>query len=420
MRLRRWIAFASLLVLGGVAAILPACDDADATTSSTSGTSTSASTGASSTSSSTSTGAGGAPPTRAPGMTDLSVLFPLPASAAGLDGLLGPKDVGAYGELLPYELFSKLPQLSFFESNKSKAYDSLRVVGARLDPCFPKLAPGALCRAQVRLVLQPFETATGFAAIDAAVHLFFDLPEDDFTTLLGATTSAQSAADATGPLRVHPTMASEGLDGPAATLIKKAILARAGEGRLSRITFMQLGGQGNVWIFGGFDVQGGTTTELPIAGSPETEQTLENNAFPDPLDFHGEAFPAIPPDDLGALYESDVAKTMSEAALFPLYESALRAQNPNLHTPESVACATCHAANSAEKWVERNTGLGAMPSSARFTSTTQDLTPPSDRFDTHSQTVRAFGYQDLVPVVSQRTIFETALLVDHFQGLANP
>lgn len=393
-----------------------ACDDAadGATSASGSTTTTGASTSASS--SVTSTGAGAAPPARAPGMTDLSILFPLPSSAAGLDGLLSPKDVGVFGELLPYALFSKLPQLAF-ESNPVTVYDSLRVVAARLDPCFPKFEAGAPCRAQVRLVLQPFETSSGFAATDAAIHLFFELPEEEFTTLLGATTSAQTASDAAGPLRVHPTMEKEGLDGPAATLIKGAILNRAGEGRLSRVTFMQLGGQGNVWIFGGLEVKDGATTELGIAGSFVTEQTLENNALPDPLDFHGDAYPVIPPDDLGALYESDTAKTMTPAALFPLYESALRAQNPNLHTAESVACATCHAANAAEKWVDRNTDLESMPSTARFTSATQDLTPPNDLFNQRSQAVRAFGYQDLMPAVSQRTIFETALLVDHFADI---
>lgn len=412
----------SRLLLLSLVALSPvlvavACDDAADGSTSSSGATTTTSSSTSASSSVTSTGAGAAPPTRAPGMTDLSILFPLPSSPAGLDGLLSPKDVAVYGELLPYSLFSKLPQLSFFESNPVKAYDSLRVVGARLDPCFPKFDAGVPCRAQVRLVLQPFDTAGGFGAIDAAIHLFFELPEDEFTTLLGATTSAQTAADATGPLRVHPTMEKEGLDGPAATLIKGAILSRAGEGRLSRVTFMQLGGQGNVWIFGGLEIKDGVATELGIAGSFVTEQTLENDALPDPLDFHGDAFPIIPPDDLGALYESDTAKSMTPAELFPLYESALRAQNPNLHTADSVACATCHAANAAERWVDRNTDLESMPSTARFTSATQDLTPPSDLFDERSQTVRAFGYQDSTPAVSQRTIFETALLVDHFEDI---
>lgn len=407
----RFLLLAGLALLPAVMAI--ACDDAADGTSTSSSTSSSSS---SSASTSASTGAGAAPPTRAPGMTDLSILFPLPENAAGKDGLLGPDAAGAYGELLPLEFFTQVPDLSFFTADKAEAYASLRVVAARLDPCFPKMEAGSPCRAQVRLVFQPFDATTGFTAIDAAVHVFYELPEDDFTTLLGATTGAQPAAAATGPLDVHPTMKTEGLDGPAAATIRHAILARAGRERLSRITFMQLGGQANVWIFGGFEVASGVLTPIGIAGSAVHEQTLENNALPDPLDFHGDAHPVIPPDDLGALYESDVAKTMSEAQLFPLYEAALRAQNPAFHTAESTACATCHAANAAVKWVERNTALGSMPTPARFVST-QDLTPPSSLFDTHSQTVRAFGYQDRTAAVSQRTIAETALLVDHFAGI---
>lgn len=88
-----------------------------------------------------------------------------------------------------------------------------------------------------------------------------------------------------------------------------------------------------------------------------------------------------------------------------------RAWSPALHTAESTSCATCHAANGAVKWVERNTTTA--PTRARVVSA-QDLTSPSDPFDTRSQTARAFGYQDRTPAVSQRTIAETAVLVGRF------
>lgn len=353
----------------------------------------------------------GDPPERAPGMTDLSILFPMPSSSEQMDALIAATDEGPSGVVFPASYFELMPQLSFNFPDKPSEYAGLRAIAARLDPCFPALE-GETCRAQLRLVMQPIADVDGqLLASDAAVHLFFELSQEEFTGLLGDMTRAQSAEDAAGPLAVHPAMKSEGLDGEAAQKILASMRAYAGESRLSRATFMQLGGQGNVWFFGGFEIADGAGTPIGIAGGDVLQQRFENNAFIDPQDFFGLVDPVIPPDDFSVFYESKTARGETDDALWPAYEAALRTQNPDFHTPESVACVQCHTANAALEWADRNTDLESRESEARFTSDL-DLTQPSNLFRDRSMTVRAFGYQDREPAVSKRTIFETARLVE--------
>lgn len=412
------------LVLAPMVMANGACGDGETTDgggagpTSASGSGSTQATGTNATSTTTSTtGAGGESPgpERAPGLTDASILFPFPASPAELGAMIKASDAGVGGPLLPLAMFEQLPDISFFLTSKPEHHAALRVVGARLDPCF-RIQPANPCRRQVRLVMQPFVDEGTITSVDAAVHLFYDLDDAAFTGLLGDVTRAQSATDAEGPLRVHPAIDRDRITGTAGQAIRNAILARAGESRLTRITFMQLGGQANVWIFGGFEVAGGTLTSISIVGSGTITQQFDNNAIPDPLDFHGQVSPVLPPDDLSAFYESDDARQLTDDELWPSYESALRVQHPSHHTSESVSCVSCHTADTSIAWADRNTELGARPSALRFTSTF-DLTPPSTIHADRSQTVRAFGYQDATPAVSTRTIAETTVVVTDLRAM---
>src|SRR5690606_20350382 len=119
------------------------------------------------------------------GSNDVSILFPLPAPDR-IDGLLSATDEGAHGQILPWSTFTLAPDL-IAKADAADTYAALRVVSARVDPCFPSLvgAPSASCRFQVRLVLQPlFEQAGELAAADAALHLFYDSSASELVELL--------------------------------------------------------------------------------------------------------------------------------------------------------------------------------------------------------------------------------------------
>jgi hypothetical protein len=335
------------------------------------------------------------------GANDVSILFPLPASGQ-LDTLLSPKSAGAQGELLPFSIFEHAPELTLY-ADRAGQYAALRVVSARVDPCFPSLvnAPNPNCRFQVRLVLQPvFDDAGVVSAEDAAVHVFYDLPAGDFIYLLADLLKVKSSLDLHAPLGVRPAEEIAGVQG--------ALLAHIGASRISRMTFMQLSGKRNVWNFGGFDFQGETATPIGILNSEVMEQSFTNNPLSDPLAFVGGVTPALQdaPEDLSPLYDSAAASQKPQAELWSLYESALRIENPNSHTPESVDCVSCHTAQPSRLWLERNNVAFATDASPeRFTSAFSLTVDPIA--DTTS-VLHAFGWLDTRPAITARVANESA------------
>jgi hypothetical protein len=192
--------------------------------------------------------------TRALTMREVSVLFPLPP-AGGLDGLLAADAMGVGGPLVPALIYEQLPQL-LLSVSAEVLYGQLRVIAARLDPCANRLT-NQPCQAEVRLVLQPL-TVDGEAtsAADAAIHAIYGVDAGEFARFLASMRALGDGAPelARGHgLGVHPVMAREGLDGAYARGLRALLLSAVGEGRLRRLTFMQLSGRANVWIFGGFD-----------------------------------------------------------------------------------------------------------------------------------------------------------------------
>ena len=124
------------------------------------------------------------------------------------------------------------------------AYDALRVVAMRIDPCFASLDPdphGAGCTAQIRLVFQevrwePSSSDAGApVAFDSALHVFYDLTRGEFLALAQALVDirvANANGEAAGPLAPHPIMARQGLGGSMAKGVEQLILLYAGEKNL--------------------------------------------------------------------------------------------------------------------------------------------------------------------------------------------
>lgn len=106
------------------------------------------------------------------------------------------------------------------------------------------------------------------------------------------------------------------------------------------------------------------------------------------------------PEDLGPVFDSVSAKQLDDDSLWPSYEAALRIENPELHSPASVDCVSCHAAQPARFWMERNTALGNRFSASRYTST-QPLEVVSAIDDT-TRVLRAFGWFQARPAISAR------------------
>lgn len=341
-------------------------------------------------------------------LNDVSILFPLPPSA-GLDDLLSPSSAGVRGPLLPPERYAAVPKLHVFQSPE-ETYGLLRVVALRLDPCF---VTDSHCRPQLRLTMQPvvydaFQEAV--RADDAAIHLFYDLQEDDFTTLLAELRDATAAAGVStaGPLRVHPILAAEGLDGPFAERLRAAVLRAAGGETLTRLTFMQLQNFNvNEWVFGGFEIEKGELVPMDIVDAGTRHQRFINVILESEEDFVASVEPpALGVDDISLLFNSNNARAAGEDAIAAAERAALRIENPRVHTTESVSCVACHTATQARLWIERSLARSTEGHPDRYTAAADlELSSETTRVP---GSLRAFGYLHRRVAISQRTVNESA------------
>src|SRR5262249_16461053 len=136
---------------------------------------------------------------KALGMTDLTILYPLPKNMDGFDDLLRPTSELDRGELLPAELFASLAEIAAppmmdshgrpvdpkkpLFANWANEFSRLRVVGVRFDPCFAQTANlnATNCENQIRLTAQFFQHGGNlgdegvFPDPTVGIHLFYTI-----------------------------------------------------------------------------------------------------------------------------------------------------------------------------------------------------------------------------------------------------
>ncbi len=347
------------------------------------------------------------------GVFDVSLLYPIPGALAERTSLVGAAEVGAKGTLLPRDVYEQLPRVDLALPNQ-QSYDMMRVVAVRFDPCFPALREP--CQNQIRVVMQPVVfhvSGEMLVASDDAIHLFYALTREQWVTAVRRVSDLGRAAGVgaeVGPLGVHPALSAEGVEGTFADGLRQVLLDNAGEQNLSRVTFMALGGFGDVWTFGGFDVDGGALVPMPIAGISQRDQTFVN------LDHEGVSFvdASIAPastsaDDLSLLLDPEAAAAATSDAVGLAYAAALRIESPDHHTPETVDCASCHVAMSARSWAEVSYALSAEGRPDAYRS--EDGAIPAGATAYRTNHLRAFGHFGTLPSISQRVVNETAAVV---------
>jgi hypothetical protein len=356
---------------------------------------------------------------------DVTMIWPLPTTDAEREHMLAATTVGAHGELLPAALY-KLPVLDERDyAVKDPAVDRarLRVVAARLDPCFASFAAPTepSCINQVRLVLQVLRPGGGTAggaasntvmgANDGAVHVFYQLSRDE---LLGLTRSLAALRDRHGTtdaptLGVHPLLAREGLASAYARELQALLLTQLGAKRLTRITFFaRTRAREPLWPFGIFEVIDGKPVAQKIVNLGSERQTLEGA---------GPRFvmqPAVTgADSPGALLSLFGAARTATAAERAAFAAVLRIQNPAKHTPDTVACAECHAAQRVQAHAQRMLGLRAEDfADDHYASTV--AAPP---LDTSAENFHATGYLATHLAVSTRAANETAAVLAAMRSL---
>ena len=361
-------------------------------------------------------------------LNDVSVLFPLPRNAEEQSqGLLAMTSAGPRGELLPQAVFDELPSIvgsvpsQLIGGDSTAPYANLRVVAMRVDPCFAALDPpasGEGCQNQLRLVVQETEVGSAF---DSGLHLFYAISREELLELVRAIAGLRQklgASQVLGKLQPHPLMVKQGLAGEMASGVRAAILAHAGSSRLVRITRMTQHG-GPFWEFNGFDIEGGKLTPLPIANLPSARnatQTIERSFG----SFKGLTFdpPSASTDDIAVLSQVEQASSWSAPEREAKLTALLRIENPHVHSPNTIDCASCHAATPIQKLVVESmlgwsrAGLPAFePNSELFDSA--ELEPSYDGDTKPIMNVHAFSYFGAGLAISQRVVNESAAIVDY-------
>jgi hypothetical protein len=345
----------------------------------------------------------------------VSFLFPLTA----LDGLFKASDQAGKGELLPLAYASKIGPISLVNGPAigsenpepiANTLPRLRVIAARIDPCFPSLA-GASCRRQVRFVFQPCTPDSGCE--DNALHVFYELSQEEFSSLLVelAQLNQASGVATDGPLTAHPALVAQGLGGAFGTGLRQALFSRIGAGAIRRVTAMQLKLSAGAWDFHGLDFDAsGQDTPIGILGTSENVQHLSGFGN---TGFTSTVSPTFPEDkDFSLFWDSDQAKMASKPDQQKAFDAALTAENPSLRDVEHVSCVMCHTAGPARTWATKNLGLSSAGNPAAFTAPGLDLTvTTAPELAGLTNQFRAFGYEGKDQVISQRTVNETAAVV---------
>jgi hypothetical protein len=351
--------------------------------------------------------------------SDVTTIWPLPTSEAQRDSMLTASSVGRHGELLPERVYA-VPVLDERDRSASDPHADrarLRVVAARFEPCRASFgsAQDPDCVNQLRLVLQVLRpgggsSGTAMGANDGAVLAFYKLTRDE---LLGLARDLVALRDQHGGgsadiLDVHPLLAREGLGSAYAQALQAKLLEHAGADRLTRITFFtRTRAREPEWVFGAFDIKDGKAVTRPIATLGAERQTLEGAGAMKVIKPVTSA--KDNPSALLAVFGRREATPADRAA----YAAVLRIENPTRHTPETVACAECHA---AERMHETGVALGLAPAEFAADYYTPVVTSATAGKIT-SENFHAVSYLGTNLAVSTRTANDTSFVLAEMRTL---
>jgi hypothetical protein len=383
------------------------------------------------------TGSGPMPPaSTALDIDDVSFLYPLPTQLSDKDKLLQFDSAGAQGQLLPRAYFDQV--LGAGDGGNSDAidetltadaiYSGMRVISARVDPAFPTdtMNPPTL-RQQIRLVAQIVEEQDGgvIGTRDGTLHLFYNMSQAQFAEITeGLGKLKQIAGDDTKgkPLDVHPTMKQQGLDGTYAAALSKLITDHCGEQNLFRVAFMVAKQDGKSWKFGAYLNKSGTMQEdvIPRTGASQTdlkkEQTQTENGTED---NRNTSFDPVAvdsnnqPDDLPTLLVNQDLQLADDMTVSRAVTEALHIENPDKETPQTIDCASCHAASRALTTAKTELQLNMTQyATDAYAAPSRFNTARVDGVGQNPFAQRAFGYFGNLTAFSQRTINESAAIAD--------
>lgn len=414
-------------------------------------------------------------------VNDVSFLFPLPKSPQELGGLLQVSQISNDGlSLLSEKIFNdvvekfKAVNLSFETSSKTfqaphvaiaAQYSFWRITALRFDPCANSKTHSQLkasdltqqCLFEIRLIAQPvsnvYQTRKDIAGLppdptlvrpfraeDFALHLIYVVPNQQRQQVLTDLTSElrriqESSQNGTQgkPLGIHPTMAAQGIgsDGTYAKSIRELILKFTGGHTLSGIAMAQGNTEQLHWRFAAVGVDPDTQSVKDLISIPEIPEDVEKVAnlqnccslspsLTNPAP-NMESFLNVFKEKVDSqILKDKIASAKSvEAQLRTGIQTALDLENPEKFSQFEKNCFSCHLATPL-KLMSQKVLEAKWEDFSRFQvpeNTTGE--PDSSSINAVKWSIRNFGYLGQNPVVSQRTINESAVVANLLTKIAN-
>ena len=388
-------------------------------------------------------------------LNDVTYLLPLPTQILQ-SASINAQEVAGGNALIPRDFFAKaggtdfttgdiIPRTSGFDS-----YENLFVVGVRIDPCFRDHFADA-CRHQIRMVWQPVDhwADNQPITVDATVHTFYDLSENEFNALLGQLQLIKGEYRVnTGhlPLSLHPGFSKTG-----ATEFQKAfkqtLLGYVDLKHLSRIAIATIGAFELGWTMFSNNFDGKTFTPVQIFNNQTGQQRIKNPgglnldlATGTTADITARALQYFSTTDIHSSEHASCAYVSSTGALDPVEQGdqlfavlknsnrvtdpksgnqiaqtylsrAVRIENPAMNLPGTIDCLSCHSATMVKVITSRALGL-PLP---RVIATTANVQNTSKYYgDTHN--LRMLGYVDSDIQLGDRVIHESAAVADRLNS----
>lgn len=368
-------------------------------------------------------------------LNDVSYLFPLPLTSDPEDFLLKATAKGKYGQLLPQPLFDQLVLLAGDRHQAANVpITDMRVLAARIDPCFHMVDGETTCHRQIRFVWQPLEHmgTDNVTANDGTIHSFYDLNESEFKTLLTELQALKSKNDAFFPwgmstkgesLGVHPAFQNVKTRASFAAELKKILLSHTGSSQLVRVTSVRRPNISPWWVFFGVDFPNGWSPtakgeDIVIPRVNQKTQEYFNLVNYDQFkELRGAMVPNMhkAPDNMISLIEHYDTGVKDPATYYqPAVNALQKIENPNTFSPANMDCIHCHITSSIKEWTKTNrpkvSASIAAKSPLKYGLDTRDEFNLNNTtfYDGNTMILRSFGYYNAFPVTSDRVIFESA------------
>ncbi|MGE0869344.1 MAG: hypothetical protein AB7P03_12315 [Kofleriaceae bacterium] len=342
------------------------------------------------------------------GVNDVSIIMPL--AKPGQSGLM-PSVANADGEgvLMSKDLWLQIDDaVPLTEGTIGEVHwPRMRVTSMRFDPCFEQTTPDTSCKRVVRLVVQAIEdidVSSEVYAIDASLHLFYQLTDDQFVAMLLGYKELLAGERIGEALYQHPVLARAGLDSELFDRFKQLITSNLGPDNMIRLTEMATGRSGKNWFWLVYErAEDGTFKRGLIPTTPYDQDAFEISPRT-PMTLND--VPNFPEKLLFDYYLDQMTEDEMQQAATEIY----RIENPAVVDATNTKCSMCHVSGRLLDYAFQRRGM-QLPDDPSF------IAPVGQNMGLRDEAVsrlnlHGLGYFRTSTAITRRVVKESAMVAD--------